>query len=386
MMAKSLEIPQDIIDSVIVAVGEDTRLLKQCALVSSSFLLPSRKQLFSRITLRDAKTCEGIHRFLDQNSIIQSSVEAITLAEDKDSPKYTDLPSSISLPAFLRLPFSHLECLSIMFHHRDLSFDWNEFSSELKDALSNIIHSLNLKTLFLRGITKIPTTFFLHIVHLTTLELCYVLPIDSGYEISNSLTRASNEVAPKTHVVIDQFIWHLRHDYDYGRSTIFPFICLFFTNSGHKVPTRPRFLPFMCHLRFFQIFAHLGSATTYNFCILSFLMGSLSISLTSPATLEHLEFNISFHFYPEEFICNDIFHQDLRKAHVWSHLDSIATHATGSRLQRVDINIDYSFYEYKHNYEPNEDKVVEAILDGLPLLRKKDILFVKARCEGSMWH
>ena len=70
----SLEIPQDIIDSVIAAVGEDTRLLKQCALVSSSFLLPSRKQLFSRITLRNDKTCWGIHQFLAQNPILQSSV------------------------------------------------------------------------------------------------------------------------------------------------------------------------------------------------------------------------------------------------------------------------------------------------------------------------
>ena len=140
----------------------------------------------------------------------------------------------------------------------------------------------------------------------------------------------------------------------------------------------------MCRLRFFQIFVYLDSATTYDFGILSFLMGSPSISLTSPATLEHLEFNISFSFDPDEFQGKDLFYQDLREADVWSHLDSIATLPTGSRLQRVDINIFYYFRYYNGN-EPSEDAVVEAVLDGLPLLRTKDILFVKAVASVSRW-
>ena len=109
-------------------------------------------------------------------------------------------------------------------------------------------------------------------------------------------------------------------------------------------------------------------------------MGSLSISLTSPATFEHLEFNILFVFVNDEFLVNDLFYQDLREADVWRHLDSIAAHPTGSRLQRVDINIFYYFYygDRDDGYEPYQDKVMEAVLDGLPLLRTKDILFVKA--------
>jgi hypothetical protein len=54
------KIPQDIIDKIIAEVGDDTRLLKQCSLVSSSFLLPSRRQLFSRITLSDDQACQRI--------------------------------------------------------------------------------------------------------------------------------------------------------------------------------------------------------------------------------------------------------------------------------------------------------------------------------------
>jgi hypothetical protein len=55
------------------------------------------------------------------------------------------------------------------------------------------------------------------------------------------------------------------------------------------------FLPFKCRLRFFEIhasFSHSPYACgPHDFDFLSFLMRSLCISLTSPATLQHLEFN-----------------------------------------------------------------------------------------------
>ena len=138
----------------------------------------------------------------------------------------------------------------------------------------------------------------------------------------------------------------------------------------------------MCRLRFFQILLYLElfcvtRVTTDDFGILSFLMSSLSISLTSPATLEHLEFNIRLSGSDNDFD-HESFYESLRDAEVWSHLESIATHPTGSRLRRVDINIKYSFRCDDNGYEPSEDEVMEAVLDGLPLLRTKDILFVKA--------
>jgi hypothetical protein len=108
-------------------------------------------------------------------------------------------------------------------------------------------------------------------------------------------------------------------------------------------------------------------------------MGSLCGSLTSPATLEHLELNIwfrgasnEFEFYDDEFN----FYVALRDADGWRQLDSIATHPSGSRLQRVDISINYSFDD--DGEESDRDKLSKAVLDGLPLLRTKGILFVKA--------
>jgi hypothetical protein len=233
-MAKSMDIPQDIIDSVIAAVGDDTRVLKQCTLVSSSFLLPSRKQLFSRFTLKNHQTSLGIHHFLVGNPVIQSFVRSITLTQDIDSwgmLKSPEWMNGRSLLAILRLPFCCLERFSIIID-QDYPWDWNSIRTELKDALSNIIHSSTLKTLSLMGITKVPITLFLHIIHLTTLELHSISPIDFYDENSSSLRATSKGVAPMaSHAVIDRCVW------GFGRKRVryeIRFIRLVFTNSGQN--------------------------------------------------------------------------------------------------------------------------------------------------------
>jgi hypothetical protein len=235
-MAKSVEIPQDIIETVIAAVGDDTRLLKQCSLVSSSFLLPCRKQLFSRISLDSKDTCQGVQQFLVQNPVIQSFVKSISLKHRdtycSDEPEWSSLEpewmNSTSLVAILRLPFCRLECFSInVLRDAMICSTWNSFSSELKDALSHIIHSSTLKTLSLTGITQVPITFFLHIVHLTTLELRSLSTNDFVGE--DSLTRAASKGgAPMaSHTVVDRCVWRfgVKH-----RGYTIPYICLFLTN------------------------------------------------------------------------------------------------------------------------------------------------------------
>jgi hypothetical protein len=209
-----MEIPQDIIDNVIAAVGDDSHLLKQCSLVSSSFLFPSRKQLFSTISIGSDKTCQGIHQFLVQNPFIQSFVKTITLMP-VHRLKYPEWMNGASLPAILRLPFCRLECFSIIFF-RDWnleSWSWNSFSSEMKDALSNIIHSSTLKTLFLRGITDLPITFFFHIVHLKTLELDSLAPNEFYEENSSTLIQTEGVAPMASHTVIDRCVWRFAKEH-----------------------------------------------------------------------------------------------------------------------------------------------------------------------------
>jgi hypothetical protein len=154
--------------------------------------------------------------------------------------------------------------------------------------------------------------------------------------------------------------------------------------EGRKGPIKTISLPFLCRLRFLEV--HIVFSTSRrDFRILSSLMESLCISLASPATLEHLEFNIRFYNCYSDFDSN-IFYEDLGDADAWSHLDSIATHLTGSRLQRVDVNIDFSEEhraEYLAEEGPNEKDVVKAVFDGLPFLRTKGILFVEAKVEDT---
>lgn len=108
-MAKSVEIPQDTIYNVIAAVGDDTHLLKQCSLVPSLFLYPSRKQLFSRITLDSDETCQEIHQFFVQNPVIQPCVRTITINSKINSKTDSTWPhkwtSGVSPLAILRLRF-----------------------------------------------------------------------------------------------------------------------------------------------------------------------------------------------------------------------------------------------------------------------------------------
>ena len=139
-------------------------------------------------------------------------------------------------------------------------------------------------------------------------------------------------------------------------------------------PTEPIFMPFMCRLHVLEIYIHPYSI---YLDILSFLIRSLRVSLTSPAILEHIKFDILFTAYDNHFDYSGFFY-DIPNADVWSHLDSIITHPTGSRLQRVDINIEYQFRSDDDVMELHNTEVSKPVLDALPLLREKGILFVKA--------
>jgi len=128
----------------------------------------------------------------------------------------------------------------------------------------------------------------------------------------------------------------------------------------------------MCLVRSLEIHLGLGHGSEDDFTTLFFFVGSLSISLTSP---EHLKFNIGFDMLSP--FDHHTFYVTLRDA--WSPLDSITTHPTSSR---VDINISYRF-DNRHDeqdnvvIEPDKNEISKAVIEGLPSLSRKGILFVK---------
>jgi hypothetical protein len=125
-----------------------------------------------------------------------------------------------SLLAILRLPFGWLERFLIKVYRCDWDmgpWKWNNFSSEVKDALSNIIHSSTLKTLVISGIIEVPSTIF-HTAHFTTLELDTLSPDDFVEKNSSSLTRAASKgVAPMAcHTAVDRCVWHSGYQHYLG--------------------------------------------------------------------------------------------------------------------------------------------------------------------------
>ena len=203
-------IPQDIIYNIIEAVSDDRRSLKECALVSSSFLLPCRKHLFSKLTLdgyhdhhgpygvcqiEPEKYCEMLHQFFVENPVLQSFVKSITI-----KPEWRNCTQLI---AILRLPFCYLESFSI----RSGPTKWNKFSNELKDALLTIIHSSTIKTLCVEHVL-VPIVLSLVDLNLTKLKLTAFWPNEFVGKQSRLLTPAASDsegVATTTasHTVVD---------------------------------------------------------------------------------------------------------------------------------------------------------------------------------------
>ena len=210
-------IPQDIIYNIVEAISDDRRSLKKCALVSSSFLLPCRKYLFSELRLRDDRACQRLHQFLVENPVVQSFVKSIAIQplSHSSSSEWNCIP----FIDILRLSFCCLKSFSInmstLLKPYQYPLDWNnDFSSELKDALSTVIHSSTLKTLSLNKVS-VPAMLFLGI-NLTKLELTilgFFPPNKSDDEGSTLLTPAVSEgVATTTtsHTVVDHCICKFR--------------------------------------------------------------------------------------------------------------------------------------------------------------------------------
>ena len=285
---------------------------KNAPLVSSSFLFPSHKQLFSRVTLGSDRTCQRIHQFLVQNPVIQFFI--ITgKGTGSTNPEWTNGASLLS--------FRCLEDFLIIVR-RDVwnyrNWNWNLFNSELKDALSNIIHSYTLKTLSLADITEVPITFFLHIVYLSKFGVTF--PFAEPFWWRELRVTLAN---------MGTFEGSGTNDWP---------VCVCVAFQGGTCAHQPRpctiiCLLFLANFRTFKgpltwsrnscaVYAPLKSTFTsipqpYMTFISCPWWVHCNISLTSPATLEHLVFNIRFRDYINHFNSYR-FYDNLRDADVWS--------------------------------------------------------------------
>jgi hypothetical protein len=184
----------------------DRHLIKTCALVSHSFLRPSRKQLFSDIIIGTWVQCENLHLVLTQNPDIRQFVRKLKIGGRSYQPLFFEE----ALLSILQLPLYRLEEL-VIFSMEPLA--WNDLSSEMNDALRDIIRSSTLTNLTLHNSTNVPITLFASLTQLRTLKLIDVKLDFSDSERLYSHTADLPVGATRTssYTGIERYIWWSPH-------------------------------------------------------------------------------------------------------------------------------------------------------------------------------
>ena len=147
-MTVSMALPQELIDHIIAQVADRYHwdALQQCSLVSHSFLLPSRKHLFTNIHINRATQCDKLHAVLARHPYIQSFIQYLRiLYNDHTYPDDPSLCDNKSLIAILQLPLRCLKDLTIC--SLSVPLKWDNLNHEMKHALWVIIRCPTLTEL-----------------------------------------------------------------------------------------------------------------------------------------------------------------------------------------------------------------------------------------------
>jgi hypothetical protein len=209
---------QEIIDSIIGTFHfYDRTTLKECALVSRSFLIPSRRKLFSYLRLCSEEQCQNLYRFLVQNPYIQSSIIALSIYGNHE--RYGRYPTvntpngilaSEAMLSILRLPFRCLQKFSVVFF--ESSFGWNELRSDIRDTLWDLIHSSPLTSITLCGGSNVPIDLFLGLTRIREIDLDPVsLDILRNGQPSPKTANPAEEISSTSNnKPIERFSWSFR--------------------------------------------------------------------------------------------------------------------------------------------------------------------------------
>lgn len=213
-------VSQEIVDNIIENINVDEKKnLRRLSLVSRSFLYPCRKKLFAKIALAHQEQSQGLLSVLAQHPYIQSSVRHLVIHYPGSfrynfygptTFKPNDEPTLLSL---LRLPFLSLRTLVF---YPSSECHWPKLSSDLRDALSGVIHSPSLTSLELLCAVCVPTTLFLGLKGIRTLNLygVHLSDVDDEHGVFR-MGQAVNEVrkiqtSARDGTPIESFTLHLR--------------------------------------------------------------------------------------------------------------------------------------------------------------------------------
>lgn len=370
-MTNSLSFPQEIIDSIVETI-DDKVSLESCASTSRSFLYPSRKRLFSSISLHSSAESRNFYDILSRNPYIQSFVKTLWIYDHGTESRC--MCDNEDLLSILQLPLRCLETFAVSYSVM-IALDWNTLSADMKAAFWDIVHSSSLTSFILRHAMDVPLDIFLGLTSVRALDLnCVDLDIfdNKHWDPTSQVTSLSENTASPTDrsLAVERISWSL------PLRRYCPFHCLravpiLIYDTVPELPIATRF-PFMSYPRFVDFnVPYLFTLTQFDFFLLA-----LGSSLQSPATLEHLTLKCGITLpYVYAFV------QALRALDEWTLLDNVIASSTGSQLHRVDVNIILRVPNVTESMlygEPIAMHQVKALLfQKLPQLSAKGILSVE---------
>jgi hypothetical protein len=193
-------LPFDIIALIIDIIGENknTKLLKELALVSQSFLQICSKHLFATVTLYDAvpkyhvaSSKEGFIKLLKSRPDVVKYIRNLAYHMGSEFEVYKriikdDHQLSPILPNFLRT-ISSLNCFTLD------QYDWNTLNFSLISAFLYLMHLPTVVRINLSYIDNIPLSSLTPSVNLRRLDLFRLNPLEED----GSLEIVQSELMPK---------------------------------------------------------------------------------------------------------------------------------------------------------------------------------------------
>ena len=174
-------VPQEIIDIIVGELHGDSDTLKQCALVSRSFLAPCRMELFSVVHLESFHYYSTGLQFGRLYDALTSTPEISYCIRElclKDLPMYGKM--AVKFVLFLEgLPRLRLFC-----HRPVLGTDWRTLTPEVQSALLSVFKAPTLRAIMLSRVRNLPVAIFRSFARLERLALGYVL-FDGRVEVSS---------------------------------------------------------------------------------------------------------------------------------------------------------------------------------------------------------
>jgi hypothetical protein len=169
-MDVAISIPQDVIDSIVDMLHGDPDTLKNCAMTSHSFLIPSRKHLFYSVHLYSVLLSQKLHHLLCIHPEISHCIKELCITQN--DPTYSWLVTDKALPCILDM-LDHLQSLSLGMITSGLIM-WSWFSRELHSALKSRFQSSSLLDLKIIQCCDVPVSMITSFINLRRLILIMV--------------------------------------------------------------------------------------------------------------------------------------------------------------------------------------------------------------------